>query len=45
MAKREGHVFDICQREATVRVFPSGPGAGAVVTAACLLGLPVSSNV
>lgn len=37
MAKGEGQVFNICQeREATGRVFPSGPGAAAVVTAACL---------
>lgn len=36
MARGEGQVFNICQeREATGRVFPSGPGAGAVVTAAC----------
>lgn len=42
----ESQVFNICQaREATGRVFPSGPGAGAVVTAARLLGPPVSSNV
>lgn len=42
----EIQVFNICQeREATGRVFPSGPGAGAVVTAARLLGPPVSSNV
>lgn len=46
MAKGEGQVFNICQeREATGRVFPSGPGAGAVVTAACLPGPPVSNDV
>lgn len=50
MAKGEGQVFNIChEREATGRVFPSGPWAGAVVTAACLLacllGPPVSSDV
>lgn len=46
MAKVEGQVFNICQeREATERVFPSGPGAGTVVTAARLPGPPVSSNV
>ncbi len=46
MAKVEGQVFNICQeREATGRVFPSGPGAGVVVTAACLPGPPVSNDV
>lgn len=46
MARGEGQVFNICQeREATGRVFPSGPGAAALVTAACLPGPPVSSNV
>lgn len=46
MAKVEGQVFNIChEREATGRVFPSGPWAGAVVTAACLPGPPVSNDV
>lgn len=37
LVEGKGQVFNICQeREATGRVFPSGPGAGAVVTAACL---------
>lgn len=45
-SKTKSQVFNICQeREATRRVFPSGPGAGAVVTAARLLGPPVSSGV
>lgn len=46
MAKGKGQVFNTCQeREATGRVFPSGLGAGAVVTTACLPGPPVNSNV
>lgn len=45
-SKTKSQVFNICQeREATRRVFPSGPGAGAVATAARLLGPPVSSGV
>lgn len=46
LVEGKGQVFNICQeREATGRVFPSGPGAGAVVTAACLPEPPVCSNV
>lgn len=46
MARGEGQVFNIChERQATGRVFPSGPWAGAVVTAACLLRPPVSNDV